>query len=224
MNSENNTQTNTQSPSETNAPAHAPARTQTDRPQARPSHPRGPRTFDRDRSPSPAGQRSPSPRGSFRGRPAPTMRPRKAIDVIPPAGDNIRIIPLGGVEEIGKNMTIIEYKGDIIVIDVGFQFQEDDTPGIDYILPNTKYLEDRKDKIRGVFITHGHLDHIGGIPYIMDRIGNPPIYTRALTSVLIKKRQDEFPHLPPLDIRIVEKEDKITVGNLKVRFFAVDHC
>ncbi len=163
-----------------------------------------------------------SPRASF-GRRAPTMRPRKPIDVIPPAGDNIRIIPLGGVEEIGKNMTVIEYKGDILVIDAGFSFQDGDTPGIDYILPNTKYLEDRKDKIRGVIITHGHLDHIGGIPYIMDRIGNPPIYTRALTSVLIKKRQDEFPHLPALDIRIVEKEDKITMGNLKVRFFGVTH-
>jgi ribonuclease J len=175
-----------------------------------------------DRGSRPSGPRP--PRGGFGRRPsAPALRPRKAIDVIPPAGDNIRIIPLGGVEEIGKNMTLIEYKDDIIVIDMGFQFKEDDTPGADYILPNTKYLEDRKDKIRGVFITHGHLDHIGGIPYIMDRIGNPPIYTRALTSILIKKRQDEFPHLPPLDIRIVEKEDKITVGNLKVRFFAVSH-
>src|SRR3989344_3392195 len=101
---------------------------------------------------------------------------RKAESVIPSAGENIRIVPLGGVEEVGRNMTVIEYKNDIIVIDAGFQFQEEDTPGIDYILPNTKYLEDRKDKIRGIFITHGHLDHIGGIPYIMDRIGNPPLY------------------------------------------------
>jgi ribonuclease J len=183
-----------------------------------------PRHFDRGGSGAPAGgMRARSPRASFGRRPQPAIRPRKAVDIIPPAGDNIRIIPLGGVEEIGKNMTAIEYKGDIVVIDMGFQFKEDDTPGVDYILPNTKYLEDRKDHIRGVIITHGHLDHIGGIPYIMDRIGNPPIYTRALTSILIKKRQDEFPHLPALDIRIVEKEDKITLGNLKVRFFAVTH-
>src|SRR3990167_4023433 len=85
---------------------------------------------------------------------------------------------------------------DIIVVDMGFQFNDDDTPGVDYILPNTKYLEDRKDKIRGVLITHGHLDHIGGIPYIMERIGNPPLYTRNLTSIIIRKRQDEFLHLP----------------------------
>ncbi len=165
-----------------------------------------------------------SPRRSF-GRPhTPHVRlTKKQDDVIPPAGDSIRIIPLGGVEEIGKNMTLIEYKDDIIVIDMGFQFKDDDTPGVDYILPNTKYLEDRKDKIRGVIITHGHLDHIGGIPYIMDRIGNPPLYTRALTSIMVKKRQEEFPHLPALDIRVVEKEDAILLGKLKVRFFAVTH-
>lgn len=142
---------------------------------------------------------------------------------IPKVGENIRIVTLGGVEEIGKNMTAIEIGDDILVIDAGFQFRDEDTPGIDYILPNTKYLEERKEKIRGVLITHGHLDHIGGIPYILDRIGNPPIYSRALTTVMIKKRQEEFSHLPPLDIRVVEKEDTIILGKLKVSFFAVTH-
>jgi len=113
---------------------------------------------------------------------------------------NIRIIPLGGVEEIGKNMTMVEVGDDIVIVDAGFQFREDDTPGIDYIIPNTKYLEERREKIRGLFITHGHLDHIGGIPYIIDRIGYPPIYTRGLTAVMIKKRQEEVPNLKPLDI------------------------
>jgi ribonuclease J len=142
---------------------------------------------------------------------------------IPPLGDSIRIIPLGGVEEIGRNMTMIEYGDDIVVIDMGFQFQEEDTPGIDYILPNTKYLEERKEKIRAVLITHGHLDHIGGIPYIMSRIGNPPMYTRNLTALMIRKRQEEFPHVPPLDIKIVEKDDTIQVGKFTVKFFAVTH-
>ncbi|OHA87387.1 MAG: hypothetical protein A3A96_04225 [Candidatus Zambryskibacteria bacterium RIFCSPLOWO2_01_FULL_39_39] len=142
---------------------------------------------------------------------------------MPVVGENIRIIPLGGVEEIGKNMTAIEIGDDILVIDAGFQFRDEDTPGVDYILPNTKYLEERKDKIRGVIITHGHLDHIGGIPYIMYRIGNPPIYSRALTTIMIKKRQEEFPHLPPLDIKVVEKEDTIILGKLRVKFFAVTH-
>lgn len=149
---------------------------------------------------------------------------RRDGDVIPPlASDSIRIIPLGGVEEIGKNMTAIQYGDDIIVVDIGFQFKEDDTPGIDFILPNTKYLEERRDKIRAVIVTHGHLDHIGGIPYIMPRIGNPPIYTRLLTSVLIQKRQEEFPHVPKVDVKVVEKNETITVGKLKVKFFAVTH-
>ncbi len=136
---------------------------------------------------------------------------------------NIRIIPLGGVEEVGRNMTAIEFGDDIIIIDCGFQFREDDTPGIDYILPNTKYLEDRREKIRGMFVTHGHLDHIGGIPYVIDLIGYPTIYTRRLTAVMIKKRQEEFPHLKPLDIQEVEKDSTIIVGGLRVKFFSVFH-
>ncbi len=107
----------------------------------------------------------------------------KESEIVPPlAPDSIRIIPLGGVEEIGKNCTMIEVGDDIIVIDIGFQFKDENTPGIDYILPNTKYVEERKDKVRAVIITHGHLDHIGAIPFVMPRIGNPPLYTRLLTS------------------------------------------
>ncbi len=147
----------------------------------------------------------------------------KEVDIIPAVDENIRIIPLGGVEEIGMNMTVVEIGNDIIVIDAGFKFKEGDTPGIDYILPNTKYLEERKDRIRGIIITHGHLDHIGGLPYIMDRIGNPPLYTRNLTSLMLKKRQAEFPHLPPVDYKIVESNDRLKIGNLSVRFFGVTH-
>ena len=153
-----------------------------------------------------------------------TQMHKKVEDTVPALAPNtIRIIPLGGVEEIGKNMTMVEYGNDIVVIDIGFQFKDENTPGIDYILPNTKYLEERKDKIRAVIITHGHLDHIGGIPYVMPRIGNPPLYTRMLTSVMVKKRQEEFTHVPPLDIKIVEKDETITLGALKVKFFAVTH-
>jgi ribonuclease J len=145
------------------------------------------------------------------------------VKIPPLEPGNIRIIPLGGVEEIGRNMTMIEIGDDIVIVDCGFQFREDDTPGIDYILPNTKYLEDRKEKIRAMFITHGHLDHIGGIPYIIDRIGYPPIYTRKLTGVMIKKRQEEFPNLKPIDLQEVEKADTVRVGNLRVKFFSVTH-
>jgi ribonuclease J len=161
----------------------------------------------------------------------PTARPTHGPKPFPRAKDNIpqitenviRIIPLGGVEEIGRNMTAIETKDDIIVIDAGFQFKDDSTPGIDYIIPNTQYLEDRKDKIRGILITHAHLDHIGGIPYVMPRIGNPPMYTRNLTSLMIQKRQVEFPHLEPLNIKIVEKNDTIILGKTKIKLFGVTH-
>jgi ribonuclease J len=145
-------------------------------------------------------------------------------DTIPPlAAGDVRIIVLGGVEEIGRNMLAIEYGNDIVIVDCGFQFKGDDTPGIDYILPNTEYLEARKDKVRGVVITHGHLDHIGGLPYILPLIGNPPVYARNLTAMLIQKRQDEFPHLPPIDLKIVETEDRIAFTDLALRFFKVTH-
>ena len=147
----------------------------------------------------------------------------KEMAKIPPVGDNIRIIPLGGVEEIGRNMTAIEIGNDIIVVDAGFQFKDEDSPGIDYILPNTRYLEENKHKIRGLFITHGHLDHIGGIPYIIDRIGYPTLYTRQFGAIMIKKRQEEFPHLKELDIKIIEGDEKITCGNIKVSTFPISH-
>jgi ribonuclease J len=152
---------------------------------------------------------------------------KKAPDIIPPlAPETIRIVPLGGVEEVGRNMTAIEYGNDIIVVDCGIQFTDADTPGVDYVLPNTKYLEDRKDKIRALVITHGHLDHVGAIPYLIGRLGNPPIYTREFGSFIIKKRQEEFPHLPPLNFKIIEVTDKSAVAltpHLKLRFFGLTH-
>jgi len=186
-------------------------------------------------TPKKSGERSSHKHSFGRGiRRAPSTRKRlahissavgiKITPPLPPLKDgDIRIIPLGGVEEIGRNMTVIEIDGDIVVVDCGFQFSEEETPGIDYILPNTKYLEDRRDKIRGMIITHGHLDHIGAVPYVIDRIGNPPIYTRKLTGVMIKKRQEEFSQLHETDIREIEQEQSIRLGNLTVRFFAVTH-
>jgi len=143
---------------------------------------------------------------------------------IPPIGNNIRIVPLGGVEEIGKNMTAIEVGEDIIIIDAGFQFKDETTPGIDYIVPNVKYLEDKKDRIKGMFITHGHLDHIGGIPYVIEKIGNPPIYSRQFGAIMIKKRHEEFPHLAPLNIVTLDGDETTVISpNLKVESFAISH-
>ncbi|MDD5318684.1 MAG: ribonuclease J [Candidatus Pacebacteria bacterium] len=153
----------------------------------------------------------------------PAGEKKENLPIPPLAPGNIRIIPLGGVEEIGMNMTVLEMGDDIIVMDAGFKFTDSDTPGIDYILPNTKYLEERKHKVRGMIITHGHLDHIGALPFIMERIGNPPLYTRNLTSLMLKKRQAEFPHLQPIDYKIVEGNDQIKMGNISVQFFGVTH-
>lgn len=175
------------------------------------------------------------PRPAGRGRP-PKRRPipesslvskesRRLTEHFPPIAEgDIRIIPLGGVEEIGKNMTAFETADDLVVVDAGLQFRDEDTPGIDYIIPNTQYLEERKDKIRALLVTHGHLDHIGAISYIMPKIGNPPIYSRQFTTYMIAKRQEEFAHLPPLDLRVIEKDQTITLGKMRLRFFGVSHA
>lgn len=177
-------------------------------------------------------KRSSRGRGSARARhprsgnsgPMTSHPSRKQSTPLPPlAKDSVRVIPLGGVEEIGRNMTAIEFGDSIYVVDCGFQFREEDTPGVDYILPNTEYLEQNRDRVRAMLITHGHLDHIGGIPYILDRIGNPPIYTRKLTGVMIKKKLEEFPHLPKPDFREVEGNERVSIGGLSVSFFAVTH-
>ena len=143
--------------------------------------------------------------------------------ILPPEEGVVRIIPLGGVEEIGKNMTAIEIGDDIIIIDAGMHFSNEETPGVDYVIPNTTYLEERKDKIRALIVTHGHLDHIGGVPLVLSRIGNPPVYSRKLSILLMRKRQAEFPHLPAMKENIVEKDDIITCGKIRIKFFGVTH-
>ena len=144
---------------------------------------------------------------------------------IPPVEKGVlRVIPFGGVEEVGRNMLIVESEDDIVVLDVGFHFiDEEEAMGADYTLPNFKYLEERQKKIRAVVITHGHLDHIGGIPFIMERIGNPPIYTQYLTSLMIKKRQEEFVGKPPLTLNVVDGDTKVKFNQLSLGFFPVFH-
>lgn len=141
------------------------------------------------------------------------------------APGDIRVIPLGGVEQVGQNMNIIETNDDIFIVDIGIQFSsETETPGVDYIIPNIKYLLDRKEKIRGVFVTHGHLDHIGAFPYIIDQLDYPKVYCALLTKWMIDKRNSEFPHLKKLDYEVVKAGDRITVGNnIKVQIFHVTH-
>lgn len=136
----------------------------------------------------------------------------------------LRWAALGGLEEVGRNMTFFEYRNEIIAVDVGFQFPEEETPGIDYIIPNVSYLEERKQNIKAVIITHAHYDHIGGIPYLMEKLGNPPIYAAALTKEIINKRQEEFPKAAKLDFRIIKDKDKIELSKyFSAEFFGVAH-
>jgi ribonuclease J len=159
---------------------------------------------------------------------AQSTRVNRAVDYYPdrPGPTTVRIIPLGGVEEVGRNMTAVEVgaTGDILVFDAGFQFvSEDSSPGVDYILPNTKYLEKNADRVKGVIITHGHLDHIGGIPFVMPRFGTPPIYTQNLTSIMIQRRQEEYPDVPKSEMITVEVGQTVTIGSTRVKFFPVTH-
>ena len=139
-------------------------------------------------------------------------------------GDHVRIIPLGGLEEVGRNMAIIEYHNQIIIIDMGLQFPEEDMPGIDYIIPNISYITENKEKeVVGVFITHGHMDHIGAIPHIMPRIGNPPLYATALTRGMILRRQEDFQGTPKLNIQEINRDSTVNIGPFEVEFFHVNH-
>jgi ribonuclease J len=160
-------------------------------------------------------------------RTATAVRPQERTSTQPArptaSKDVLKVIPLGGIEEVGENMTIMEYGDDILVIDMGLGFPDETMPGIDYIIPNTKYLEENKKRIKGVIITHGHLDHIGAIPYILPKIGDPPIYTMKLTGELIKKRLEEFHLLGRSQIHELNKDDILTLGNFRIRFFRINH-
>jgi len=141
----------------------------------------------------------------------------------PTDSQTVKVIPLGGLEEVGRNMTLFEYGNDIIIVDMGLQFPEEDMPGIDYIIPDISYLKGKEKNIKGIIITHGHYDHIGGIPHLIGPLGNPPIYATALTAGIIKKREDDYPAEIKLDLRIIKKTDRINLGKFHIEFFHVNH-
>jgi ribonuclease J len=151
-----------------------------------------------------------------------TIRPRKRIEKA--KDDLVGFVALGGLEEVGRNMMLFEYKDEIIVIDMGLQFPEEDTPGIDYIIPNISVLEPKKENIKAVILTHAHYDHIGAIPYLIGKLGNPPIYTTALTKEIIIKRQQEFVNAPKLNVEVVKNRDKVKLSKyFEAEFFGVSH-
>src|SRR3989338_8362684 len=138
--------------------------------------------------------------------------------------DTVRWVALGGLEEIGRNMMFFEYRDEILIIDGGLQFPEEETPGIDYIIPNVNYLAAKKKNIKGMIITHAHYDHIGALPYIMDKIGNPIIFTTRLSKEIILRRQEDFPKMPkPIFQLIKENETHRISDNFSVDFFSVVH-
>lgn len=143
-----------------------------------------------------------------------------------PAGnpDAVRLVPLGGLEEVGRNCSFIEYKNDIVIIDAGLQFPEEETPGIDYIIPNTEYLEKKKENIRALILTHGHYDHIGAVPHMAARLGNPVIYATSITKAIVERRQEDFPNSPKLNIITVKNGDELKISNnISAVFFGVPH-
>lgn len=150
-------------------------------------------------------------------------QPKTVFHPVNPNGPKLRVAVLGGLEEIGRNCTLLEYGDDILLIDLGLQFPEEDMPGIDYIIPNMSYLKGKEKRIRGVIITHGHYDHIGGIPHIIPALGYPPIYALPITNAIIKKRQDDYKGLQPLNIHNINIEDHLRLGGFDLEFFHLNH-
>jgi len=137
--------------------------------------------------------------------------------------EKIRLVPLGGLGEVGKNMMVVEYGDDIFVIDAGVMFPEDEMLGVDLVIPDTSYLNDKKDRIRALLITHGHEDHVGAIPYILPMLGFPPIYTMRLTQGLINVKLKEHHLLEQATVNVVAPGDVIALGACRFEFFRVNH-
>ncbi|MEA3464393.1 MAG: ribonuclease J [Patescibacteria group bacterium] len=147
-----------------------------------------------------------------------------AKKISPPNNNKLKIMCLGGLEEVGRNMTMMEYGDDIIIIDMGLQFPEEGMPGIDYIIPDITYLKDKIDRIRGVVITHGHYDHIGAIPHLMGEINNPPMFMGKMTAGIVRKRVEEYRKCPKLNIQQINEKSNIKLGqSFRIEFFRVNH-
>ena len=136
--------------------------------------------------------------------------------------ESLKIIPLGGLDEIGKNITIFEYGNEIVLVDCGLEFPEDDMLGVDLVIPDVTYLEKNKEKIKGMVITHGHEDHIGAIPYVLKQI-NIPIYATKLTMGLIKNKLEEHKLLNSAKLFTVDQGQTINFGNIKVELIRSNH-
>ena len=135
----------------------------------------------------------------------------------------LRIIPLGGLGEVGANMMLVEQKNQILIIDMGFKMPDENMPGIDYLIPDISYLKGKEKQIVGILITHGHLDHIGAVPYYVGKLGNPPIYAGRFAKALIMKRQEEVPNQPNIRVQEVVNKKKFRIGSFDVDPFYQNH-
>jgi ribonuclease J len=135
----------------------------------------------------------------------------------------LKVTPLGGLGEIGKNLTVYEYEDDIIIVDMGFMFPNDEMLGVDYLIPDISYLDDKKDKVRGILITHGHEDHIGAIPYLWAKLA-VPIYATKLTAGLIESKLTEFRFNPETMLKVIDPDkDTLKLGAFEIEWFRVTH-
>ncbi len=167
----------------------------------------------------PQGKQSPAPARSWHeANPVPKKVWRQ--------DNSLKIIPLGGCEEVGRNMTCFEYGQDIVILDMGLQFPEEDMPGIDYVIPNVEYLKGKEKNIRGVIFSHGHLDHIGAAPILLNQLGNPQIIGRPLTLEMVKHRVEDTYHGASKKLKTVYVKDiheKMSLGAFTLSFFPIDH-
>src|SRR5579864_5613416 len=139
-----------------------------------------------------------------------------------PDGDYLRIIPLGGCGEIGRNTTVYETKDDIIVVDAGVQFPEEEMLGVDLVINDVSYLRERRHKVRGLVLTHAHEDHIGGVPFFLAQL-NVPVYGTDVTLALLRGKLREHKMLAESDLRVVDPGERVRVGSIEVGFISVTH-
>jgi ribonuclease J len=137
--------------------------------------------------------------------------------------DKIKLVPLGGLGEIGKNMMVIEYGNDIIIVDVGVMFPDEEMYGVDLVIPDVSYLADKKHRIRGVLITHGHEDHVGSLPYILPLLDFPPVYSTRLTQGLINIKLKEHRLIDKVELNVIAPGDEVKLGACTAGFFRVNH-
>jgi conserved hypothetical protein len=136
--------------------------------------------------------------------------------------EKLKIIPLGGLGEIGKNMTVVEYKNDIIVIDCGLMFPEEEMLGVDIVIPDITYLQKNRDKFHAIVLTHGHEDHIGALPYVLKQV-NVPVYGTRLTLGLVENKLKEHGMLGDVELKCVKPKDVVKIGEISVEFIKVSH-